>query len=123
MAVWAQLLVFGVVWAAGTALEEGDAGLCGLNGCQAIDLARRHTDLTMAKMMHTIKPEAMEEVFASMSKLEALVRQVEDLKRDTSSLLQPGEDRASLHRCFCATDDQRLLFLNGIFTAICSNFP
>ncbi|KAK3853748.1 hypothetical protein Pcinc_039719 [Petrolisthes cinctipes] len=68
----------------------GDEGeLCGLNGCQAIDLAKRHTDLTMAKMMHTIKPEALEEVFQNMAKLEMLVREVEDLQRDTKSLFQP----------------------------------
>lgn len=75
------------LWAAGVAGEEG---LCGLNGCQAIDFAKRYTDLTMAKMMHTIKPDAMEEVFESMARLEALVRKVEDLRRDTGSLLQPG---------------------------------
>lgn len=68
--------------------EEGE--LCGLNGCQAIDLAKRHTDLTMAKMMHTIKPEALEEVFQNMAKLELLVREVQDLQRDTRSLYQPG---------------------------------
>ncbi|KAK4292491.1 hypothetical protein Pmani_034751 [Petrolisthes manimaculis] len=69
----------------------GDEGeLCGLNGCQAIDLAKRHTDLTMAKMMHTIKPEALEEVFQNMAKLEMLVREVQDLQRDTKSLFQPG---------------------------------
>ena len=86
---WAWALLWVVI---GTAAEESDSGLCGLNGCQAIDLARRYTDLTMAKMMHTIKPAAMEEVFQSMSKLEALMRQVEDLHRDTGSLLQPGGD-------------------------------
>lgn len=88
---WVLTWVF-LLWAAavGVSGEDTEAGLCGLNGCQAIDLAKRYTDLTMAKMMHTIKPEAMEDVFESMSRLEALVRQVEDLTRDTGSLLQPG---------------------------------
>lgn len=86
---WVLAWVF--LWAAArVGGEDSEAGLCGLNGCQAIDLAKRYTDLTMAKMMHTIKPDAMEEVFESMSRLEALVRQVEDLTRDTGSLLQPG---------------------------------
>lgn len=84
------MLLWVVAWLVGVEGEEGEPGLCGLNGCQAIDLARRYTDLTMAKMMHTIKPDAMEEVFESMERLESLVRQVEDLKRDTGSLLQPG---------------------------------
>nr|XP_027209491.1 leucine-rich repeat-containing protein 15-like [Penaeus vannamei] len=70
-------------------LSEDGAKLCGLNGCQAIELAKRHTELMMAKLMHTIKPEALEEVFENMKKLEQLVRNVEDLERDVRSLFQP----------------------------------
>ncbi|XP_042217430.1 carboxypeptidase N subunit 2-like [Homarus americanus] len=68
---------------------QNGKSLCGLNGCQAIDLSKRYTDLSMAKMMRTIKPEALEEVFQNMAKLEILVRQVEDLQRDVMSLFQP----------------------------------
>lgn len=99
---WVLWVLWGL-WVSEVGGEDGDAGLCGLNGCQAIDLARRYTDLTMAKMMHTIKPDAMEEVFESMERLEALVRQVEDLRRDTGSLLQPGktcESRSRTRDCF-----------------------
>lgn len=77
------------------ALSEDGAKLCGLNGCQAIELAKRHTEMMMAKLMHTIKPEALEEVFENMKKLEQLVRNVEDLERDVRSLFQPGNDKAN----------------------------
>lgn len=93
LAPWPLLGLLLVLRAA--AAEDG-ANLCGLNGCQAIDLAKRYTDLTMAKMMHTIKPEALEEVFRNMAKLEELVRQVDTLQRDVKSLFQPGR---SMVRC------------------------
>ncbi|XP_071529921.1 uncharacterized protein [Panulirus ornatus] len=87
--LWLVLATLLVLERPRSACAEDGATLCGLNGCQAIDLAKRYTDLTMAKMMHTIKPEALEEVFQNMAKLEELVREVGDLQRDVRSLFQP----------------------------------
>ena len=64
--------------------------LCGLNGCSALDLAKKFTEQTMAKMVKMIKPEALEKVFQNMDKMEHLIRMVEDLNRDVNSLFQPG---------------------------------
>lgn len=84
-------LVLIIIWIVnnnGTNATEEE--LCGLSGCQAVDIAKKFTENTMHKMLKMIKPEALEDVFENMGKMEDLIKKVDGLTREVKSLFQPG---------------------------------
>ena len=72
--------------------EIREQTMCGLTACQALDLSRQNTERTMVKMMRTIKPEALEQVFQNMDKVEMLIRKVQDLNKEVDSLYAPSKN-------------------------------
>lgn len=88
IATWLLVLSGSVRRSAAASTEED---LCGLSACDAVDLAKAYTELTMNKMLKMIKPEALEKVFQNMEKMENLIKTVEQLSREVKSLFQPGE--------------------------------